>query len=284
MLFFAGAAILVVALALAWWRWWDRLDGIPRAGRFTIIVTTVGGLFGAIFWWQGAEASFAWVLPLLAFRMLGAAATAFGLAGLLALERPTSARAKLHCIMTAIYLVPLTVAITTLHLDRFVFSAPVTWGFFAIVGLLIASSLTGALAGKGPEYPMHVGGTEAAWLALAGSSLGLWGIALFTIPSAPYPLLFVWPADPLTSRLIAAMLITLATAFLLARRNRQLTAQAHLLGAVYGLGVAVAIMVNLFRGLPWPPTYLSALGAIGIVSVVFLLTGRLRSRHGIERG
>jgi uncharacterized membrane protein len=52
------------------------------------------------------------------------------------------------------------------------------------------------------------GVTVRGWMLLAGLALAIWGAALFLTPTAPYPLVFNWPQDELSSRLIAAMLMT----------------------------------------------------------------------------
>jgi hypothetical protein len=272
--FFVGAAILLAVLALAYRRWWSRLNGVGAAARHTLILSTIGGLIGAVFWWQDVDVSFAWNLPPLASRMLGAAATAFGLAGLYALERPTPARVRLHALMVAVYLIPLSLAAITLHLDRFDFSAPVSWGFFAAVGVLSVSSVAALATERGREAREPVSAAQSFWLLAAGAVLAACGLALFAVPATAFPLVFNWPSDPLTSRLIAAMLLTLAAIFLVARRNARLLPQAHILGAAYGLGVVVAIMPNILRGLPWPPLYLVAFAVLGVVSTVFPLAGR----------
>ncbi len=269
-----GGALFLAGLVLAWWRWWARLPQLSPAARFTLIATTVGGLIGAVFWWQDVEVSFAWNLPPLASRMLGAAATAFGITGILALERPSPARAWLHAVMTAIYLAPLAVAIVLLHLDRFDFSAPISWSFFATVVVLSVAALAACRDGRGGPAAARPKGAEAGWLNAAGAVLAVWGVALFVAPAAPWPLAFPWPSDPLTSRLIAAMLMAVAAVFLLAARDARLTAQAHLLGAAYGIGVAVAVLVNVARGLPFPALYLAAFAAVGVVSAGFLLVRR----------
>lgn len=275
--FFAGAAILVAALALGYLRWWRSRADLGPATRVTLILTTMGGLIGGVFWWQDVAVSFAWDLPPLASRMLGAAATAFGFAGLFALERPSQARGWLHALMTAIYLIPLAAAALALHLDRFDLGAPISWGFFAAVGSLCVSALAALAGGRGVARRAPVSAAQSAWLLGAGIVLGAWGLALFLAPATGFPLVFNWPADALTSRLIAAMLLTVATAFLVARTDASLVPQALLLGGAYGLGVVVAILPNLLRGLPWPPLYLAAFAVLGLVSAGILLMERRRA-------
>jgi hypothetical protein len=272
--FFIAAAVFMAALWLAWRRWWNALTDIAPPARLTLIVTTIGAAIGAPFWWADADASFAWNLPPLASRMLGAAAVAFAVAGLYALERPKPARASLHSLFTAVYLAPLAGAIILLHLDRFDFAAPITWGFFAAVAVLCITSVAGLRWTTAPRTPMRR--AERLWLLAAGALLGVWGLALFAAPDTAWPPVFNWAADPLTSRLIASMLLTLAVVFLAASRDAALLPQAHLLGSTYGIGVVVAIGINVARGLPWPPLYLAAFGLLGAVCAIALLASRGR--------
>lgn len=272
--FLVGGAVFLVALSFGLRHWWHRLSGIHPAARITLIATTVGGMVGAPFWWLDVEAAFSWDLPPLASRLLGAAAVAFAAAGLFVLRRPHPARTQAHALLTAAYLGPLAIAILALHLERFDFAAPITWGFFAAVLTLIATSLTALAVAGIPGLARRATGIEAAWLLFAGLTLVAWGLALFGVPATPFRMVFVWPADPLTSRLIAAMLLTVGLTFFLARRDSRLLPQARLFGAVYGLGVSVAVLGNVARGLPWPELYLGAMLAVGLVSTGFLIALR----------
>ena len=271
--FLIGAALFLAALALGLRRWWPRLAGINPAARITLIATTLGGLIGAPFWWLDLEPAFAWDLPPLASRLLGAAAVAFGLAGLFVIRRPGPARARAHALLTAVYLGPLALVLLAQHLDRLDFAAPVTWGFLLAVAGLTTSALA-SLTAPVPGVRRPARGAEGLWLLLAGLALTLWGGALFAVPSAPIGLVFVWPGDPLTSRLIAAMLVTLGLALWLARADSRLLPQARIFGAAYGLGGAVAVLGNVARGLPFPPLYLGALAVLGVVSAAFLIARR----------
>ena len=271
--FLIGAALFLAALALGLRRWWPRLEPLPPAARFTLIVTTLGGLIGAPFWWLDLEPAFAWDLPPLASRLLGAAAVAFGLAGLFVIRRPSPARARAHALLTAVYLAPLALVLLVRHLDRLDFAAPITWAFLLVVAGLTTSALA-SLAAPVPGVRRPARGGEGLWLLLAGLALILWGGALFAVPAAPLRLVFVWPADPLTSRLIAAMLLTLGLAFWLARGDARLLPQARIFGAAYGLGGTVAVLGNVARGLPFPSLYLAALGVLGLVSAGFLIARR----------
>ena len=90
--FVIAVALLLVCLA-AGFRRWGRRDlgptGESPIAKFVLISTAIGGLLGAPFWWLDLQPSFAWDLPPVASRMLAAAAFAFGLAGIVVLERPS---------------------------------------------------------------------------------------------------------------------------------------------------------------------------------------------------
>jgi hypothetical protein len=284
-LWFAIAVVLLlVCLAAGWRRWGERDLGPTGSGwlaKFVLISTAIGGLLGAPFWWFDLPPSFAWDLPPVASRMLAAAAFAFGLAGLVVLERPRESLTRLYLTLIAVYLVPLALAVVTLHLGRLNFLAPVTYGFFAVVIVLSVGSLMllGRPAGNGaatlPRTPVRL------WLLFAGLVLAAWGLALFAAPSTNYPLVFNWAKDPLSSRLIAAMLITVAVAFLLSRSDAARATLSLIFAGAYGVGVAGACLANAAAGLPVPPLYSSAFVLIAVVSLFLLATTGSRS-NGLE--
>jgi hypothetical protein len=270
-----GVAVIVLLAAMAaafarWGRGPGEGGGSP-VGRFVLIATAVGGLIGAPFWWLDLAPSFAWDLPPLASRMLGVAALAFGVTGIAVLEHPSAARERLFYKLILTYLVPLALAAVILHLDRFDFTRPVTYGFFAVVIVLCVGSARELSQGKdaGPAQSAP-GGTLRGWLLVAGVALAVWGAALFATPTAPYPLVFNWPQDELSSRLIAAMLMTVAVAFFLSRRDAGLARLALLFAGVYGIGVVAAGMMNAVGGKPMPLLYVTGFGVIGLVSLGLL--------------
>lgn len=269
-----GAAVvgLLVAIALGFRRW-GGISEVGPASKFILISTALGGLIGACFWWFDLPASFAWDLPPVGSRMLAVAALAFGVAGLLVLERPSVARIRLYFTLIALYLIPLALAVVLLHLDRFDFTKPVTYGFFSVVIVLSIGALANLLgaAQRGPDAVTPPDAATSAWLLIAGCLLGVWGVALFATPAAAFPLVFNWPTDPLTSRLIAAMLVTLAAAFLLSRANASLARVSLAFGGVYGIGVLAACLMNISAGKPVPPLYAGVLGLVGVVSLALSL-------------
>ena len=271
---FAIAVVLLLVCLFVGFRRWGKSDLGPTGegplAKFVVISTAIGGLLGAPFWWLDLSPSFAWDLPPVASRMLAAAALAFGLAGIVVLERPSESRTRLYLTLIAVYLMPLTLVIVALHLDRLNFLAPVTYGFFAVVIVLSAGSLISLVRSGGGRDAIPPRLPVAAWLVIAGIVLGIWGVALFAAPATGYPLVFNWAKDPLSSRLIAAMLFTLAVAFLLSRNDAARARLALVFGGAYGVGVVGACLMNTAAGLPVPPLYSSAFTLIAVVSLFLL--------------
>ncbi len=271
--FGVAVIVLLAAMAAAFVRW-GRVAGEgggSPVGRFVLIATAVGGLIGAPFWWLDLQPSFAWDLPPLASRMLGVAALAFGVTGVVVLEHPSAARERLFHTLILVYLMPLALAAVFLHLDRFDFARPVTYGFFAVVIVLCAGSAIELSRERAADAaPAALGATVRGWLLSAGLVLALWGAALFLTPTSPYPLVFNWPQDELSSRLIAAMLMTIAVAFFLSRREAGLARTALLFAGVYGVGVVAAGLMNAVGGKPIPLLYVTGFGIVGLVSLGLL--------------
>jgi FtsH-binding integral membrane protein len=141
----AGLLLFLVCIGLGYWSWVVRyaaaLDNQQRGVLLLLIVTLAGGFIGSPVWWVDDPRSFAWHLPPLAGRMLGAAGWSFVTLCLAIVERPTPARIRQALVMLGVYLAPLTVAILLWHLDRFDLNAPVTYTFFAIVTALLVPTL-----------------------------------------------------------------------------------------------------------------------------------------------
>lgn len=230
--------------------WLDPIDPVPsRDGRWMsmlVILTFAGGAVGSFSWWFDVAGSFAWDLPALAGRMLGSAGWSFAFAAFLALQRPTYLRMRLVMLMLLVYLAPLAVVILLLHLDRLDFTAPITYPFLVVVALLSGGAgwflwrrshvLPSALEPHDAPPPS----TLRAWLLVVAAITAAWSVALAITDDGPVREIWAWPGDPLSSRLIAAMLITVATCSAWASRHADPARVMTGVGAIYGLGLLIA--------------------------------------------
>lgn len=264
---FALLALCLVATELALQRR-KPMAGALRQARLLALLTGYGGLIGATAWVQNLPYAFAWTLPPLAARFLAAAALAFGLVALRAAILGLTGHLRMIAAMLLVYLVPLAATLLLFHLDRVDLSGPVAWAFLVIVA---AMSLAALLAFF--RLPFDERGLSSGLLGLTGTLAGLWGLALFLWPAAPFPWFFPWPDDPLTSRLIAAMFLTVATACHYAQGPSE-RRSADLLCLLYGIGIAAACGWNLSQGKPAPWVYLVFWGLVAALSLKALLSGR----------
>jgi hypothetical protein len=271
---------LLLLLTGAWlcYRRWVRpraqLGAQARGLLGLAIVAFMGGGVGSPVWWADASWGFAWDLPPLASRLLAAAGWTFVVVCFLALERPTARRLHLIALLLAVYLAPLVAAILIFHLDRFDFAAPVTYVFFAIaLGMSVAALwyLFRPPSGLADAPSSPSGPLVRGWLSLLALVMGLWGLALFAADSGPVPQIWVWPGDLLTSRLIAVMLLALATGAASSLRDAD-TAHLMLASALtYGLGISAANLWGLIVGQSIQAPYLVAFGLIGVGSTILLI-------------
>jgi hypothetical protein len=184
--------------------------------------------------------------------------------------------------MLWVYLAPLTLAILTQHLDRFDFSREVTVAFFAIVTfLLVASSFALlALPRKVPETDLRLNSLSSWTLRLIGGVAGFWAVALFLKPDGPWPLIWPWPSDPLTTRLIASMFLSISVGAIAARANHQLGRTVFWATMAYGVGVVIAGFAHVMTDEPTsvgysvarlPKSYMIVWGALGTTAAVALI-------------
>jgi hypothetical protein len=275
---------LFALLGLAAWgyRHWisTRQIGIQGRGMLLLcVVTLVGGLVGSTGWWIDDPRSFSWDLPPLASRMLASAGWAFGVATLAALHRPVPRRTRLVMLMLAIYLAPLLVSAPLFHLDRFDPTAPITYVFFALVLTMTVGALwylfeQPVIVPNEPADSLAPTALVGRWLSLVAAVTALWGLALFVTDSGPSSIIWVWPGDLLTSRLIAVMLLTIAVGAAYALRYAD--ASKVMLGviAVYGFGVMVANLWNILANKPVIPSYVAAFAIMFLVSATLLTAER----------
>ncbi len=274
-----GGLLLAVALGMGWWRWVRPRRPLLYGGGTGLLVllvlTLMGGAIGAPAWWFDPGDSFSWPLPPLAGRFLAAAALGFAFASFRVLEHPSPRHLRLALLLLAVYLWPLAAAILVVHLDRFDRDAFITYAFFGIVGIMsIATAwyllrqppvdLAPPIDEEGPAPSTRL------WLYSLAVVAGLWGLALFVSDEGFIDAVWLWPGDLLTSRLIAAMLFTIAAGAIYASRSAQLSRTMLGTIAIYGLGLALASLWQSFDDAPMKPLYLVFGLAAGAGSAAFL--------------
>lgn len=269
-----GLALLFGGIGVGYWRttrsYRGRLGLAQRGLVVLVVLTLAGGFIGAFAWWPDWPSSFAWDLPPLASRLLAAAGWAFALACGLALRTPTRRHLRLITLMLTIYLLPLAVAIVRFHLDRFDPSAPITYAFFTIVGLMTLPALWFLLRPVGVAVDRRqstaASSLAESWLLTVGLLTGGWGLALFVTAAGPSALIWVWPQDLLASRLIAVMLLTIAGAAFYSASDARLAQTTLLTITLYGIGVVAAGLWNLTAGKPVPVLYVAVFGLFALIS------------------
>jgi hypothetical protein len=280
-----GLLLLLVALAIGYrlWVWPHRLEaGLQAQGLLMLIVLTMmGGFVGSPVWWRDDPSAFSWDLPPLAGRMLAAAGWSFTVVCFLVLRKPTARRQRLVLLLLAVYLLPLAAAIFAFHLDRFDFSAPITYAFFTIVALMSASVLwyllrpPPAIVPEGPERPVPT--WTRWWLRSAAIVTLVWGLALFWTDNGPSALIWAWPGDLLTSRLIGVMLLTIAAGAWYSQSAAGSAPAMLAMMVAYGVGVAAAGLGNVVAGKPLPLGYFLAFSLMAVVSLAAGLLSRTAS-------
>ncbi len=293
-----GMALLFGTVWLGNLLWRQRVDHRPSTvetlAAIVLLGTLAGGFWGAFAWWQNLPFAFSWQLPGLAARMLAAAGWSFALASALALWRPYPAHLRLVLLMLWVYLAPLTLAILTQHLDRFDFAREVTVAFFVIVVfLLVASSFALlALPRNDPDPGLRPNALSSWTLWLIGGVAGLWAVALFLKPDGPWLLIWPWPSDPLTTRLIASMFLTISVGAIAARPNHQLGRTVFWTTMAYASGVVIAGFAHVMTAEPspmgysvvaLPKSYMIVWGALGTMAAVALIGSWRSGLRNVEQ-
>jgi hypothetical protein len=286
----SGLVLLIGSLALGYRRWvapHRALDMQQRGVLLLLIVTLAGGFIGSPVWWIDDPRAFSWDLPPLAGRMLAAAGWSFVALCLAALNRPVPGRIRLALIMLAVYLAPLAIAILLWHRDRFDPRAPITYAFFAIVAALLIPNLWFLFRPPRPIEPapprVPPGRIQTRWLEVVALITGVWGVALFLTDRGPSPLIWAWPGDLLTSRLIAVMLLTIMAGALVSRRDMDLARVVLRATIVYALALCVASVWGLLLGQPARPAYAITFAAIALGSAL-VLAARAPVQDTLEAG
>lgn len=253
----------------------QSLDWQQKGLLLLTLLTMMGGFLGSPFWWFDLEESFSWDLPPLASRMLAGAGWSFVIVAFFVLQKPTRRRLRLSTLMLSVYLTPLSVAIVLFHLDRFDFGKPLSYAFFLIVlGMVIPANWylyrqPTIVDDEAVDSRVSSDQTRQWLWAIAGVT-ALWGLALFITDEGPSTLIWVWPGDLLTSRLIGVMLLTIAVGALISARYADVARLMLMTTAVYGLALVVATLWNLTADLPIKPAYVIVFGVKFIGSSICL--------------
>lgn len=287
-----ASTLVVLSVGMFWgYQRWVRPHaqtvGWEGTGLLLLIVLTfLGGAIGSPIWWFDDPRSFSWDLPPLASRLLGAAGWSFVTVAWLALERPTLERLRLVLILLATYLAPLVLAILVFHVDRFDWSAPITYMFFLIAGgmslaavyFLIRQPKTPMPA---PERAQTIRAPIRVWLVIVALITAFWGSALFVTARGPTTLIWAWPGDLLTSWLIGVMLLTIAVGSIFSLGSAVRIQMMLVMTATYGIGLTVASLWNTLVGKPIPLAYVGTFAAIFFGSVLFLLVDRTANHQSV---
>lgn len=124
--------------------------------------------------------------------------------GLSVMQLPTRAGCRLMLRRLVVCLVPLVLLVVTWHRDRLDRGAAISWAFCAVAGGLALVALE-----RRPGEDAPTGRGPAVLWRVTGAS-GLWGLVLLARAEGSVAALWLWPQDALSSRLIGAMLLTLA--------------------------------------------------------------------------
>jgi hypothetical protein len=147
--------------------------------------------------------------------------------------------------------------------------------FFAVaVGLTVASVwhlARGTARQLADTSGRPATATVAGFLTTVAIITGLWGVAPIVMPAGPVPMIWTWPADALSSRLIGTMLLTLGVMCISARRDADLSALALAVLAHYGFGVVLAGLMNAQAGKTLSLAYMAVLGSIAAVAILLRL-------------
>jgi len=244
-----GLVLLVTGIGFGYWRWikpqGDSLDFQGKGLLLLVILMVMGGFVGSPFWWLDEALSFSWDLPLLASRMLAAAGWSFVVVAFVILEHPTYRRLRLALLLLFVYLIPLAVAAPLFHANRFDPAAPITYAFFAIVLLMVVAT-TWYLLRQPRIFPDQLQDLVSPsrgvrlWLVIIAIVTVLWGLALIVTDDGPSTLIWVWPGDLLTSRLIGVMLLTIAAGAIYSLPARGTARPMLAMILTYGLGLSLA--------------------------------------------
>lgn len=277
------AAALLIAGAAWGYRTWaaPNLVGAstPAKVLLGVMVVTVMVAIGVPFWWLDLDQSFSWDLPPLASRMLAAAGLSFVVLGILVLRHPSHRRVRLVLVLLEVYLAPLSIAMAAFHIDRFDFGKLISYGFLVIAfGMTIVATY---FLIRQPEIvadddrdlaPSSI--ASRVVLALIAATTFAWGVALFVTDDGPSALVWAWPGDLLSSRLIGVMLLAIGAGCVYAFARADTARLMEITTVVYAVGLASASLWNAVLAKPIKPAYVGVFAVIAVVCMIVLVIDR----------
>jgi hypothetical protein len=120
------------------------------------------------------------------------------------------------------------------------------------------------------------------WFLAVAVVTALWGLALFATDDGASELVWAWPGDLLSSRLIASMLLTIAATAVYGVLYPRTATMALAVIATYGIAGALANVWQDFLDKPVKEGYVVVLGVMGVVSLVTLFVRTVQSPRDAE--
>ena len=178
-----------------------------------------------------------------------------------------------------VYLAPLAFAMAAFHLDRFDFGKLISYGF-----LVIAFGMT-AVAGyflvRQPPIVADddrdvVASSIASRVVLVGIAAIVlaWGATLFVTDNGPSELVWAWPGDLLSSRLIGVMLLAIGAGSVYALPRADTARLMEITTVVYATGLAAASLWSSVLAKPVKPAYVGVFTVIAAACVLVLIVDR----------
>jgi hypothetical protein len=268
-------------LGLAGWgyRHWispRQQVGIQGNGMLLLcVVTLVGGLLGSTGWWIDDPRSFAWDLPPrqpdAGFRRLGFRRC--HACGLASARSPPYAASDAHAggvpgaaTRCRSLVSPRPLRPCCAHHVRILRASSYNDRCRALVSVQAVPN--------GPADSLAPTALVGRWLGLVAAVCASWGLALFVTDNGPSGLIWVWPGDLLTGRLIAVMLLTIAVGAVYALRYADVSRVMLGVIAVYSFGVMLANLWNILASKPVNTSYVVTFGIMFLVSAILLIAER----------
>jgi hypothetical protein len=113
-----------------------------------------------------------------------------------------------------------------------------------------------------------------AVLSIVATVTLVWGIALFVTDGGPSALVWAWPGDLLSSRLIGVMLLAIGVGCAYALPRADTARLMEITAVVYSAGLAVASLWGAVLGTPVKPAYVGAFAVVALLCVVALIAER----------